>query len=149
MPSLRGAKRRGNPSFLAVKEDGLPRSRWSLAMTKSKQRAHRNGLRAELVALICLTLKGYWLVSWRTKTPVGEIDLVMRRGKTLVFVEVKARAVRADAAHAIHGENQSRVVRAAQYFLRGHPNYTACDIRFDAVLIAWYRWPHHIQNAFW
>jgi putative endonuclease len=116
--------------------------------TRRKQKAHRHGLWAEFAALLYLTLKGYWLVSWRTKTPVGEIDLVMRRGKTLIFVEVKARAARDDAAHAIHAENQSRVVRAAQYFLRGHPNYTACYIRFDAVLIAWYRWPHHIQNAF-
>ncbi len=95
-----------------------------------------------------MSLKGYWLVSWRYKTPVGEIDLILRRGRTLVFVEVKARADRDAAAHAIHITNQSRVVRAAQYFLSHHPNYATHEMRFDAVLIAWYRKPHHLPNAF-
>ncbi len=113
-----------------------------------KQRAHRNGMRAEWAALLLLMAKGYLPVAWRMKTPVGEIDLVVRRGRCLVFVEVKARGDHAQAAQAIHATNQSRVVRAAQYFLSRHPNYAAHDIRFDAVLIAWYRWPKHVVHAF-
>ena len=103
---------------------------------------------AEYAALIFLMLKGYLPIAMRVKTPVGEIDLVMRRGKTLVFVEVKARKQLADAAAAIHATNQSRVVRASQYFLSARPHYQSLQVRFDAMLIAWYKLPHHQPNAF-
>ena len=113
-----------------------------------RQRAHRAGLRAEYAALALLLCKGYLPVCHRYKTPVGEVDLILRRGKTLVFVEVKARARHEDAAHAIHPQNQSRVMRAAQMFLAQHPECAHFQVRFDAVLLAWYRFPHHIKNAF-
>lgn len=109
---------------------------------------YRRGILAEYAALLWLTCKGYWPVALRYKTPVGEIDVVVRRGSKLVFVEVKARATTADAAYAIHAKNQSRVVRASQYFLASHPEYGHCEVRFDAVLIAWYARPKHLVNAF-
>ena len=111
-------------------------------------RNHRRGILAEYAALAYLTLKAYRLVAMRYKTPVGEIDLIVRRGNKLVFIEVKARARHADAATAIHHKNQLRVVRASQQFLVNHPVYTDYQVRFDAVLIAWYRWPRHLINAF-
>jgi len=40
------------------------------------------------------------------------------------------------------------VMRAAQYFLIGHPAYANDTVRFDAVLIAWYKWPRHVPHAF-
>jgi putative endonuclease len=109
---------------------------------------HRNGIRAEYAALAYLTLKGYRLITMRYKTKLGEIDLVMRRGKTLAFIEVKARTTHADAAHAIHTKNQARVMQAAQMFLAAHPHYHEYEVRFDALLIAWYRWPQHLVHAF-
>jgi putative endonuclease len=114
----------------------------------SRTTNHRNGIRAEYAALAYLTLKGYRLVALRYKTKLGEIDLVMRRGRTLAFIEVKARPTHDDAAHAIHTKNQSRVMQAAQMFLIQHPTYQDYEVRFDALLIAWYRWPQHIVHAF-
>ena len=113
-----------------------------------RQRNHRRGLRAEYAALALLMLKGYRLVAMRYKTPVGEIDLIVRRGQYLVCVEVKARPTHAAAAEAIHTTNQSRVVAAAQSFLAKHPAYAYMQVRFDAVLVAWYRLPHHLVHAF-
>ena len=115
---------------------------------KIRRARYRRGLAAEIGALFYLLCKGYWPVTWRYKTPGGEIDLVMRRGRQLLFVEVKARATHDEAAYAVHAKNQSRVVRAAQYFLAAHPTCADCAIRFDVVLIAWYRWPKHLVNAF-
>lgn len=109
---------------------------------------HRRGIWAEHTALVWLLLKGYWPVVTRYKTPVGEVDIIVRRGKTLVFVEVKARADVGDAAYAIHHKNQSRVMRAAQHFLVNHPIYQNYQVRFDAVLVPWYKWPQHLANAF-
>ncbi len=115
---------------------------------QARQRNHRRGILAEYAAFALLLLKGYRLVAWRYKTPVGEIDLIVRRGAFLVFVEVKARAHTDAAAHAVHAQNQSRVVRAAQYFLVSHPAYASHQVRFDAVLIAWYSMPQHRVHAF-
>jgi putative endonuclease len=109
---------------------------------------HRRGILAEYAALFYLMCKGYRLVTMRYKTKLGEIDLIMRRGKTIAFIEVKARANREDAAHAIHTKNQSRVMQAAQMFLTNHPAYANYQVRFDAVLIAWYKRPHHLVHAF-
>jgi putative endonuclease len=113
-----------------------------------KRSNHRAGILAEYLALSWLTLKGYRLVVWRYKTKYGEIDLIVRRGSTLVFVEVKARKSHNAAAHAIHTKNQSRVVAAAQHFLNTHPSYAKHQVRFDAVLIAWYKRLHHLADAF-
>jgi putative endonuclease len=114
----------------------------------SRTTHHRRGILAEYAALAYLTLKGYRLVALRYKTKLGEIDLIVRRGRSLAFVEVKARSNHADAAYAIHTKNQSRVVQAAQLFLAAHPTYQDYEVRFDALLIAWYRWPHHLRHAF-
>jgi putative endonuclease len=109
---------------------------------------HRAGLMAEQLALLWLMLKGYRLVARRYKTRVGEIDLILRRGGVLACVEVKARRAVDDAAYAIHHKNQTRVVAAAQHFLAHHPNYRDLQVRFDVVLIAWYKRPKHLPHAF-
>ena len=118
------------------------------ANTIRRRKRNRAGQRAEWLALFYMMSKGYLPVAMRYKTPQGEIDLVMRRGKTLVFVEVKARASREDAAFAIHSKNQTRIVNAARAFLSTYANFQGWNIRFDAIMIAWYRWPHHITHAF-
>lgn len=109
---------------------------------------HRRGVLAEYFALLWLYFKGYRLVAMRYKTKMGEIDLIMRRGRTLAFVEVKARANVSEAAVAIHIKNQMRVTRAAQQFLVHYPAYQNFNVRFDAVLIAWYKRPQHLVHAF-
>ena len=114
----------------------------------ARKRSQRLGHLAEYLALAHLTLKGYRFVARRYKTKLGEIDLIVRRGGTLVFVEVKARAERDTAAHAVHAKNQSRVVQAAQMFLVAHPAYREYQVRFDVVLVAWYSMPHHLVHAF-
>jgi putative endonuclease len=113
-----------------------------------RQRRHRKGLVAEHLAAWHLRLRGWRIVAQRFKTPVGEIDLIARRGKQLAFIEVKARRHRHDAASAIHIKNQQRVVRAAQWFLSAHPKYADYTQRFDACLVPWYSWPQFITHAF-
>ncbi len=92
------------------------------------------GKAAELLARMYLMFKGYAFVAGNFKTPVGEIDLIMRQKKTLIFVEVKLRQTVEEAADAISVKQRQRISRAAQWFLKNtsHQDY-AC--RFDAVLI--------------
>jgi putative endonuclease len=111
-------------------------------------RARRNrGRRAEALALLALMLKGYRPVARNLRTPVGEIDLVMRRGGVLAVVEVKTRASLADAAFSIGAEQQLRLRRALEWLLSGRPDLARLELRFDAVLVAPRRWPRHLTGA--
>ncbi len=83
----------------------------------------------------------------RNKTPVGEIDLVALKGKRLAFIEVKARKSREAAAWTLP-TRQRRIVGAAQYWLSSHPDFAGHQMAFDVVLVAPWRLPHHIADAF-
>jgi Holliday junction resolvase-like predicted endonuclease len=63
--------------------------------------AFRLGLSAESRAAMLLIAKGHRIAARRWKTPVGEIDIVARRRRDLVFVEVKARDDLDAAAEAV------------------------------------------------
>jgi len=113
-----------------------------------RQVAFRLGLSAETRAAALLLAKGYRIVARRWRSPVGEIDLVARRRRVLVFVEVKARGRFDDAAEAVTPRQQRRITAAAAAWLASHPDDAARDIRFDAVLVAPWRIPRHIPAAF-
>ena len=71
-----------------------------------------------------------------------------QKGKRLVFVEVKRRRTKDEAAWTLPAKQRRRIVRAAQYWLSSHPDYVGHDIAFDVVLAALWAWPRHIANAF-
>jgi putative endonuclease len=64
-----------------------------------------------------------------------ELDLVVRRGRTLVFCEVKGKsgAGFGDPLEMITQEKAQRVRRAAATWLAAHPEHGGCTIRFDVV----------------
>ena len=110
--------------------------------------AFRVGISAESRAAAFLIAKGYRILARRWKSPVGEIDIVARRGRLLVFAEVKARARLDDAAEALTGRQQRRIAAAAEAWFAAHADANIHDIRFDAILVAPGRLPRHIQAAF-
>lgn len=114
----------------------------------ARQAAFRLGLSAESRAAAALMAKGFRVVAKRWRSPAGEIDLVVRRGNLLVFVEVKARASFDDAAWSVTERQQRRIAGAAAAWLAAHPEDAACEMRFDAMLVVPRRWPRHIAGAF-
>lgn len=125
----------------------MPRS-GSKPKNPERQRAERAGRRAEALAALYLRLKAYRILEQRFKTPVGEIDLIARRGKTLVFVEVKQRQGAEAEGVALAMVNTKRLVRAAEVYLMRHPECTGLDCRFDVIFLAPKRWPRHLMGAF-
>ena len=83
----------------------------------------------------------------------GEIDLIMKDGNSLVFVEVRFRGNNrfGDGAATVTAHKQARLVRTARYYLCLHPRYSQIPCRFDVVSIsnqdgeAQFHW---IKNAF-
>lgn len=115
---------------------------------KARIAAHLGGHRGEALAAFFLRLKLYRIIETRYKTPVGEIDLIAERFGITVFVEVKARSKASGHAEALAAVNQSRIVRAAEYWLSRNPTKAHTDLRFDVIFLAPRSWPRHLQNAF-
>lgn len=113
-----------------------------------RQDAEKRGRRAEAIAAWFLRLKGYRVLARRYKTPAGEIDLVMRRGRTIVFVEVKERPDADTAIEAVNEAGRRRIAGAAALWLTRHPAAAGFDQRFDVVLASPGRIPRHLPAVF-
>ena len=108
--------------------------------------AERRGRRAEAVAALLLRLKGWRILGRWMCTRVGEVDLVARRGRTLAFVEVKARDSAEGLDLAVDAFRLRRVAAAAEALA---PRFARPDdaIRIDVILIAPRCWPRHLANV--
>lgn len=115
--------------------------------TARRRKARRRGLGAERIAALWLMLKGYRIVGRAVRTPVGEIDLIVARGRLIAFVEVKRRASLAISAEAIGNRQRQRIARAAAWWMAQERGVASRDLRFDAMLIAPRRVPRHIKDA--
>ncbi len=114
-----------------------------------RRQSERHGRRAERIAAWYLRAKLYRIIARRWRTPVGEIDLVAKRGRTLAFIEVKTRATDEAAVEAITMAARVRIARAAQVWLTRYPAAAATlSLRFDVIVVARARWPRHIRSAF-
>ncbi len=112
-----------------------------------KRRAWRFGHVAETLCAWHLRLRGYRILARGFRGPVGEIDIVARRGRTLAMIEVKARANFATAADALGPRQQRRIARAAAAFLKARPGCAGLDVRFDVMLVRRGRLPVHLTDA--
>lgn len=106
------------------------------------------GRLAETTALLMLVAKGYRILARRWRAPGAEIDLVAKRGRILVFVEVKARGDLASAEIALTAAQRRRITQAAEFWCARHPRHAAGDRRYDLMLVSKGHWPRHIQGAF-
>jgi len=115
--------------------------------TERRQQAYRYGLNAEKIAAVFLRGKGYRILHERYRNFGGEIDLLARRGKTLVAVEVKARRTLEECEETVPPRKQRKIARAMEAALATLDAKRECAIRFDVVWIAPWRLPVHIKDA--
>lgn len=117
-----------------------------------KKKKFKNVHITEKIALFYLRLKGYHLIeknfTVHNGTGAGEIDIIMRKGKTIIFVEVKKRKTYLLAAQAIDINTQLRIVKSSAVFFQKHPEYSSFQVRYDAVLFKDKSfWPEHMKSA--
>ena len=115
---------------------------------RDRRAALRLGLHAEVAAALFLRLKGYAILDRRFVAGGGEIDIVALRGSTIVFVEVKLRADHDAAAESIGSVKRRRIARAVAYWRTRNPWSSSRTLRGDALLMAPWRWPRHVEDAF-
>jgi putative endonuclease len=113
-----------------------------------RRRAERRGRTAELLAALFLMMKGYRPLAWRLKTPRGEIDLIMKSGRCIVFVEVRTRTEIDSGLASITPFKAQRMLNAAHLWIGRNTRDLGADYRFDILVVSAYHWPRHIENAF-
>lgn len=109
--------------------------------------ARRRGRWAELLAVSYLRCKGYRVIerNWRSK--LGEIDIIVRRGKVLALIEVKLRADAGLAGGAVLHPQRRRLLRALGHYLKTRPELAGLDLRCDVLALGWFGWPVHLKDA--
>ena len=112
---------------------------------------NEQGNAAEALACQYLEERGLALLERNYRCHGGELDLVMRDGSHLVFVEVRCRSDKryGTPAETVTRNKQKRLIRAAKIYLQHHRLNVAC--RFDIIAITQTNGKNNlewIQNAF-
>ncbi len=105
-----------------------------------RQRAARNarstGSKTEQRARRHYRLRGYRILGENVWAGGYELDLIVRRGRNLVFCEVKAKSGTGfgDPLEMVTPEKVRRIRRAATAWLAAHHEHDRCEVRFDVVV---------------
>ncbi len=107
---------------------------WSLTKASSKR---AQGEAFEQLALHFLKQQGLTFIAKNVNFKGGEIDLIMREGTRLIFIEVRYRKNQqfGGAAASVGVQKQQRLIKAAQLYLQKHYGNTPPSCRFDVVAI--------------
>lgn len=97
-------------------------------------------------------LRGYRILERNFRRGDGEIDLIVRRGRRVAFVEVKTRQQigKGTPAEAVDRRKQLRIGRLAERYLAAH-ELPGSEIHFDVVSLFWDGWTFrltHVKDAF-
>lgn len=107
-------------------------------------RSRRAGRLAEVVAAAWLMLKGYQIVGFRLKAGPGDIDILARKARTLVLVEVKRRETPEAALDSLGPDQRARLLKAGQALLQKRRSLQGFELRLDLVAFS----PGHLPRHF-
>jgi putative endonuclease len=105
---------------------------------RSSSSSKTRGADAERRARRFYRLRGYRVLGKNVWAGGNELDLIVRRGRQLVFCEVKLKLGEAygEPAEMVGAEKQRRLRRAAEAWLGAHPELAALEVRFDVVSVS-------------
>lgn len=106
----------------------------SKTIKEKRVRAERRGHFAEYIAWCWFRLSGYRIIARRWRAATGEIDLIVKRQRLLVFVEVKYRFDSEQIATPSPRQCQ-RIRSTASLFLARYPNFSDFQCRFDLFIV--------------
>lgn len=112
----------------------------------TRQTREKLGRNAELLAAIWLRLKGYKILEKRLRLKSGEIDLIAKRGKTIAFVEVKARQTVELGLSSVPDRSWNRIARSAQIWMSHKNQYSDHDWRYDLIIVRPRKLPVHRRD---
>ncbi len=107
------------------------------------------GQAAEEAVLRHYEARGLTLAKARWRGKAGEVDLILRDGDEVVFVEVKHSRSFDSAAARLLPKQIERLMRAAEEFAGGEPKGLLTEMRFDVALVNEQGAVHILENALW
>lgn len=110
------------------------------------KKTYQFGLLAEKIAILLLRLKGYQILHWRYKSHYGEIDIVAKKSRVIIFVEVKARSRKTLIEEVLTPRQISRIKKSAEFFIVQNRRFQDHDLRFDFIEITKFHFPRHYPN---
>jgi putative endonuclease len=120
-------------------------------MSLEREKARARGTAGEWLAVAWLAAKGYRILARQVRAIGGELDIVALTPpwstRTIVFVEVRARGTVEQAIESVGAVKRRRVEAASAQFCARRPKLGRMPRRFDLVLLAPGRWPHHVVDA--
>lgn len=108
------------------------------------------GRLGETLASIFLRLKFYKILDQNYRSKYGELDIVAKKGDTVVFVEVKTRKTeKYGLLEAVNDAKQQKMFATAKRYLQRH-SFDGLNFRFDVIAINFSKFPflRHYKNAF-
>ena len=108
------------------------------------------GVKGERRAAWFYRLRGYRILERNARLPAGEIDLVVKRGATIVIAEVKTRQTKTagEGHEAVTRVKRERMIKLGDQYAARHPQ---AQLRYDIVSIYWTGWRFvvtHFPDAF-
>jgi putative endonuclease len=90
-------------------------------------------------------LRGYAILARNARSHAGEVDLVLRRGRTLVIAEVKTRQtlVAGEGHDAVDRRKRERLIALGDHYAAKHPD---AQLRYDIVSIFWTGWRFRVSH---
>lgn len=119
-----------------------------LARHHRGRRAFHAGQAAEMRIAQDYERRGFAIARRRWRGRGGEIDLIVRDGTGLIFVEVKQSRSLARAAESLSARQMQRIYASAEEFLGTEPAGSLTDVRFDVALVDGQGDLQIIENAF-
>lgn len=110
--------------------------------------AHASGHAAERLVAVRYAERGCAILEHCWRSPAGEVDLILRDGETIVFVEVKKSETHDIAAQRISRRQMDRICRAALLYSDRLPGGSLTEMRFDAALVDGSGRVEIVENAF-
>ena len=110
--------------------------------------AHFAGQSAEYQIAQDYERRGFCVARHRWRGKSGEIDLILRDGAGLIFVEVKQSRDFARAAQSLSARQMRRIYASAEEYLGSEPLGSLTEVRFDVALVDGQGQSHIIENAF-
>ena len=111
-----------------------------------KQKTYDRGLWAENLAQAYLIVKGYRILEKRYKTKMGEVDIIAKKKKSIIFIEVKSRQTQRQALESITLIARRRIQGAALQYM-SHKKLTDTAMRFDLITVVPPFNIQHLDNA--
>lgn len=110
--------------------------------------AYASGQAAEARVAELYAERGCEILERRWRSPAGEIDLILRDGDAIVFVEVKKSGTHDSAAERLSRRQMDRICMAALLYTERFPTGSLSEMRFDAALVDGCGRVGIIENAF-